>query len=305
MSVEILEAESDFFRHYDAGLEELASSIEVAALGPDLEEAALPNIEEAVRRFLADALVLEGHAKLRAQGVPNDVLPDESGRSRSLELDVLPEPDRKAFEAKLRDFAAQTMRDPQDGGDGGEGGKPGAPGPAPSPIPIKPIISASHSIGHSCIRAFSFVPGFRLEIPALPAPPPGRNFVTLGIIGWMPGPYGGGIPSGDGLRAVIDDGAPFPLQPTQMIVSLASSVSWAKEVVAWNVVRGRLSSVYQGDTNSVPTTMLLTRDCEGTDTILFRAPKAFGVWHDLFHFDPNTFWTRFGGRRLALTWTTQ
>lgn len=48
MSVEILEAESDFFRHYDAGLEELASSIEVAAPGPDLEEAALPNIEEAV-----------------------------------------------------------------------------------------------------------------------------------------------------------------------------------------------------------------------------------------------------------------
>ena len=101
MSVEILEAESDFFRHYDAGLEKPRAASR-SALGPDLEEAALPNIEEAVRRFLADSLVLEGHAKLRAQGVPDDVLPDESGRSRSLELDVLPELDTSGFEVCTR-----------------------------------------------------------------------------------------------------------------------------------------------------------------------------------------------------------
>jgi DNA-binding response OmpR family regulator len=34
--------------------------------------------------------------------VPDDVLPDESGRSRSLELDVLPEPDTSGFEVCTR-----------------------------------------------------------------------------------------------------------------------------------------------------------------------------------------------------------
>jgi hypothetical protein len=129
--------------------------------------------------------------------------------------------------------------------------------------------------------------------------------VILAIIGSMPGPYGFPIESGDGLTARIDDGTPFQLQPSQMLVSLASKVPWAKEIVAWNAVRGRLSSVYQPGPSTVPTTMLLTRDCEGADTIIFRAPKAFGTWWDLFHFDPTPFWSTFGGRRVAFTWTTQ
>jgi hypothetical protein len=266
-------------------------------LGPEFPPEIQPEVKEAVQRFLAGELVRRGHDKLRAQGVSEEVLPDERQLSRTLELDLLPEPDREALEKKLRDVAAQTIRDPEGGGELPGGGEPGLPSPAPSPLP--PAISISQIVGGSCIHAYSGMPGLGLGLIQ-------HTFLPfrIGVIGWQWTAYGW-FPSGDFLQLIVDDPAPFRLQPTQMLITLASTVGAEKEIVAWNAVRGRLSSVFQPGPSTVPTTMLLTHDCEGADTIVFRAPKAFGIWADLIHFDPDRFWSIYGGLRLAFTWTTE
>jgi hypothetical protein len=298
MSVEALEADSDIYCVYDRSLSEIALRVEVAMLGPEFPPEVQPEIKEAVQRFFAGELVRRGHDKLRAQGVSEEVLPDERELPRTLELDLLPEPDREALEKQLRDAAAQTIRDPEGGGELPGGGEPGGPSPAPSPLP--PAISISQIVGGSCIHAYSGIPGLRLSlIPHTHLP------WKVGIVGWQLVGYAGWVQSGDGLQLIVEDPAPFRLQPTQMLITLASKVGAAKEIMAWNAVRGRLSSVFQPGPSTVPTTMLLTHDCEGADTIVFRAPKAFGIWADLIHFGPDRFWSIYGGLRLAFTWTTE
>jgi hypothetical protein len=298
MSVEALEADSDIYRVYDRSLSEIASRVEVAMLGPEFPPEDQPEVKEAVQRFLAGELVRRGHDKLPAQGVSEELLPDERALPRTLELDLLPEPDRDALEMKLRDAAAQTIRDPEGGGELPGGGEPGGPSPAPSPPP--PSISISQIVGGSCIHAYSGIPGLRLSLmPHTHLP------WKVGIVGWQLVGYAGWVQSGDGLQLIVEDPAPFRLQPTQMLITLASKVGAAKEIMAWNAVRGRLSSVFQPGPSTVPTTMLLTHDCEGADTIAFRAAKTFGFWVDLVHFDPNPFWSEYGGLRLAFTWITE
>jgi hypothetical protein len=298
MSMEVVETESDIYRQYDRALTELAN-LDVSILGPDFDSEVQPEVEAAVRRFLAGELVRQGHAKLRARGVSDDLLPSEDELPRVLELDLLPEADRQALEKKLRNFAAQTIRDPEGGGELPTGG--GGPTPWPTPPQLGGFVS--QIVGGSCIHAYQALPGVRMGLVSpLPPPPPGRTFVTVTILGWMYGPYGT-APSGDVITMIVDDGTPFRLQPSQMLVSLVTRVDWAKEIVAWNSVRGRLSSVFQPGPSPTPTTMLLTQDCEGTETIAFRKPMGFGFnWVDLFHFDPRPFWATLGGRRLAFTW---
>jgi hypothetical protein len=294
MSLEVLEADSDIYRVYDRALSQIASRVEVTMLGPEFPPEVQPEVTEAVQRFLAGELVRQGHDKLRAQGVSEELLPDEVDLPRAFELDLLPEPDREALEVKLRDFAAQTIRDPEGGGELPGGGEPGGPSPAPSPPP--PAISISQIVGGSCIRAYYGVPGVRLGLVQHDRLP-----FTITVLGLQWTAYGV-FESGDAVRLIVDDPAPFRLQPNQMLVTLASTVGAPKEIVAWNVVRGRLSSVFQPGPSIVSTRMLLTQDCEGADTIVFRAPKAFGIWWDLVHFDPKPFWSMYGGLRLAFTW---
>jgi hypothetical protein len=153
-SIALIEEESDIFRHYDAVMAQRAQAVDVGFQDEFVEQ---PELEAAVRRFLAGEFVRQGHARLRDQGVDAGLLPDDGDLGRSLELDVFPDRDRGALEQKLRDFVAQTIRDPDGTGDGGGGNPP--PRPAP---PIKPIVSGSHQVGHICVQVSSGFPGPKL-----------------------------------------------------------------------------------------------------------------------------------------------
>ena len=41
---------------------------------------------------------------------------------------------------------------------------------------------------------------------------------------------------------------------------------------------------------------------EGTDTIVFRKPGFWGIWHDVGHFQSDTFWQAFGGTWADFSW---
>jgi hypothetical protein len=306
MSIALIEEESDIFRHYDAAMAERAKAVDLALQDEFVDQ---PELETAVRRFLEGEFVRQGHARLREQGAAADLLPDEGDLARSLELDVFPDRDREALEQKLRDFVAQAIRDPEDTGDGRGGGDP-PPRPAP---PIKPIISGSHQFGHTCVQVSTGIPGPKLPaLQARPVPPPGKNFFLLVII--LSYQFGSlRIATGDTLRCAIDD-APFPLQPTQMLVSLSSQIPSAAEIIAWNRAEGEIASLHEPGRSTTPAPgaalpavegaeMLLTRDCFGADTLCFgRWGGNFNTWVQFSHMDPGTFWAHFGGRRLSFNW---
>jgi hypothetical protein len=94
-------------------------------------------------------------------------------------------------------------------------------------------------------------------------------------------------------------------RPDQVLIRLANATDWAKEIWAFNLCSGRLGSVFQEDPNSTPRSMLLSRaSCrEGADSIVFRKPGFFGIWHDVGHFDSGSFWSTFGGTVATFTWT--
>ena len=128
--------------------------------------------------------------------------------------------------------------------------------------------------------------------------PPGEEFLVFVVIRDM----WGRVDSTDKLTVVTEDGARFNLGPLQMAIGLATAVEWAKEIVAWSLCRGRLSSVYQGGPSSEPNYMLLENECGGADSIVFRKPRFLGVWNDLFHMDHTLFWDCWGGKIITFTW---
>lgn len=110
----------------------------------------------------------------------------------------------------------------------------------------------------------------------------------------------------DAARLLLQDGSTFdpPIPKNQMLVGLANDTDWAKEIWAENLCSGRLGSVQQDGTNSVPRRMLLQQpDCtEGADTVVFRKPGFLGIWEDVAHFPPELFWQAFGGTCGDYTW---
>jgi hypothetical protein len=107
-------------------------------------------------------------------------------------------------------------------------------------------------------------------------------------------------------RLVLRNGATFnpPVASDQVLVGLANATDWAKEIWALNLCSGRLGSVYQEGPNSTPRrTLLSAPSCrEGADTIVFRKPGFWGIWHDVGHFPPELFWRAFGGTVADFTW---
>lgn len=97
-----------------------------------------------------------------------------------------------------------------------------------------------------------------------------------------------------------------PVPRNQVLVGLANGTDWAKEIWSENVCSGRLGSVYQDGPNLTPRRMLLNMPTcrEGTDTIVFRKPGFWGIWHDVGHFPPELFWQAFGGTVADFTWVT-
>ena len=109
-------------------------------------------------------------------------------------------------------------------------------------------------------------------------------------------------------RLILRNGATFnpPVPRDQVLVGLANGTDWAKEIWSENLCSGRLGSVYQDGPNLTPRRMLLNMPTcrEGTDTIVFRKPGFWGIWHDVGHFPPELFWQAFGGTVADFTWVT-
>jgi hypothetical protein len=95
-----------------------------------------------------------------------------------------------------------------------------------------------------------------------------------------------------------------PVPRNQVLLGLANGTSWPKEIWADNLCSGRVASVYQETTNPIFRRMLLDApDCyAGVDTVVFRKPGLFGIWHEVCHFEPNDFWRAFGGTRCDFVW---
>lgn len=139
--------------------------------------------------------------------------------------------------------------------------------------------------------------------------PPGENIDLSNRSGenpWPP-PY---PPDGDYLILVclsedimfwkLQDGAAYNLNPDQMLVGLTSRVDWAKEIAAWQVCTCEIAKVHQDSASQSPVWMLLTKD--QTETIVFKKPKFFGVWTDMYHIEPTQFWPYLGGKIITVDW---
>jgi hypothetical protein len=111
-------------------------------------------------------------------------------------------------------------------------------------------------------------------------------------------------------RVIVADGATFspPVSMTEALIGLANATSWDKEIWADNLCSGRIGSVFQAGTNATARRMLLQQAVcrEGADTVVFRKPGFFGIWHDVGHFPPGSgpggFWRFFGGTVADFTW---
>jgi hypothetical protein len=130
-------------------------------------------------------------------------------------------------------------------------------------------------------------------------PPPGPNpywlaAVFLDVEGW------------NAVALQVWNGATNnpPVPKNQVLVGLANKTDWPKEIWADNLCSGRIASVYHEQRNPTFRRMLLDApDCyDGADTIVFRKPGLFGIWHEVSHFEPNDFWKAFGGTRCDFAW---
>jgi hypothetical protein len=105
------------------------------------------------------------------------------------------------------------------------------------------------------------------------------------------------------LLMTIDDGSPMGLRPDVVLVRLVIETKWAKEITAWNTCSnagvGKLTAT---QTNGAPVSLRVFKFLGGTSTLVFRKPKFAGWWTDLFHFDPQQFWTVLGGKVVTFTW---
>jgi hypothetical protein len=98
-----------------------------------------------------------------------------------------------------------------------------------------------------------------------------------------------------------------PVPKDQVDVGLRAVTDWAKEIWADNLCLGRVAAVFHAGKST--TTMNRMRinfpiGYEGADTIVFRKPGFWGIWHDVAHLPPQQFWRAFGGTRIDFTWLT-
>jgi len=309
LTVRVVRDDRELYAEYTHLLGDQAQLPITVKEGEGLSDRDMEQIEQALRGLLAAELVKQGHDQLRASGVSEELLDERDLRS-SLDGVPLPERDQRILEAKVRHLARQMMppREPNGGGPDGPDGGDGDEEP-PTRRPVRrwgSIMQASHDPGHVCICLATGIPGTTQSLSSvnpLPAPPPGTNVVIIAVALSVINVTGPTF-SGDTLRLTVEPGAQFGIGSGQMQVGLASAVSWAKEIYAWNLCRGRLATLHQPGPSTTPTFMTLTRDCDGADTIVFRKPQFGGVWADVGNFDFTLFWTVFNGRRLTFTWLT-
>ncbi|PYV71259.1 MAG: hypothetical protein DMG96_29150 [Acidobacteria bacterium] len=292
----VIKDDKELYNYYRDSLRE-RSRVAISIQGASDEHRI--QTENALQELLTAEMIKLAHDELRGRGVGNDLL-DERGLRSSLEEVRLPERDRTILEAKVRRLARRMMMsqdDTEGGWDPGEGGRP-----KPS-RPLPPLgMFEQHVGGPICICLSSSIPGTTLALDGVPrTPPPGSTSINMAIELAVDN-FWGRMLSGDLLKLVIEPGAAFGIAPDQMQVGLASAVSWAKEIYAYNLCMGKLASVHQDEPNATPSFMLLMKECGGADTIVFAKPEFTGVWADVSNFEPTQFWPTFGGKRLTFTW---
>ncbi len=108
-------------------------------------------------------------------------------------------------------------------------------------------------------------------------------------------------PSGDVLTLEVFPSTTRPLPPDEVQVGLATAVDWSKQIVAWTVCPPPHHQYVRRDGKGVAKWMTVTR-ADNIDLLVFRKPKIFGIWFDIFHFDMNEFIDVFGGRFNRFTW---
>jgi hypothetical protein len=168
----------------------------------------------------------------------------------------------------------------------------------------------SAEVGSVC---FGYLPGDRIAMRQ-------EEIIWRDSNGMYQGPPNSG-PGADWIIAVALDNVPWnvarlrlrngataqpPVPENQVLVGLANGTDWPKEIWAANLCSGRLGSVYQEGPNSIPRRLLLDAPSarEGADTIVFRKPGFFGIWHEVGYFPPELFWRAFGGTVIDFTWVT-
>ena len=97
----------------------------------------------------------------------------------------------------------------------------------------------------------------------------------------------------------------LPWGQMYLILETGPNVSWAKEIQAWHLRMGRMNSIrVQGASSATPRTILSAASCfAGADTIVFRKPKAFGIWYNMYNLAPaHLFWSLFSQREVIFRW---
>lgn len=250
-------------------------------------------IENALQELFSAEITRQAQDELRARGLVDELFEEGTLRT-SLEGVPLSGRDQIIWEAKVRQLA-QIMRMPRNGGDGGF---PDPPEKGPTQPPKKQASSVS---GNVCICLATSIPGTEQNLVSFSPLPLGIYTTTIFL--FVNNIFGRAF-SGDTLKLTVEPGAPFGIGPNEMKVGLASRTNWAKEIYAWNLCKGKLASVHQSGPSGVANYMLLTRGCNGADTIVFTKPQFGGVWADVANVSGSGFWPVFEGRQLTFTWLT-
>jgi hypothetical protein len=108
-------------------------------------------------------------------------------------------------------------------------------------------------------------------------------------------------PSGDVLILEIFPW-PAPVLPSDEVqVGLGSAVDWAKQIVGWTVCPPHYHQYVRTDGKEAVGYMKVSR-ADNLSAIVFRKPKVFGIWFDIFYFGLPEFIDVLGGRYAGFTW---
>lgn len=110
----------------------------------------------------------------------------------------------------------------------------------------------------------------------------------------------------DTIRVTVDSGAALGLGPNDMQVVLTSSVSWKKEITAFNFCTGlRGPTVSTHDSNRGPSTMIIHRgSCNNGDTLILRKEKFLQGMVDMYRFDEFRMFKLWGGKVVTINWNS-
>jgi hypothetical protein len=108
-------------------------------------------------------------------------------------------------------------------------------------------------------------------------------------------------PAGDVLVLEVFPSTTLALPPDEVRVGLSTAVDWAKQIVAWTVCPPHHHQYVRRDSKGVAVWMTVSR-ADNIDLLVFRKPRIFGVWFDIFNFDMNEFIDVFGGKFCRFTW---